>query len=79
MEVFIVTDELKKAYTEGLPAQVLEESDLFFGAVKEAKGADPDMSISYCIYNPRFLGISDLISDHKAEQTGVSMTQYYEF
>lgn len=52
---------------------------LFFGAVREAEGSDPDMSISYCIYNPRFRGVSDVVSDHKAEQIGVSMTQYYEF
>ncbi|MCR5791000.1 MAG: GNAT family N-acetyltransferase [Lachnospiraceae bacterium] len=52
---------------------------LFFGAVQKAKGADPDMSISYCIYNPRFRKVSDLISDQRAEQIGVSMTQYIEF
>ncbi len=52
---------------------------LFFGAMKEAEGSDPDMSISYCIYNPKFRGVSDVVSDHKAEQIGVSVTQYYEF
>ncbi len=52
---------------------------LFFGAINLAKGADPDMSISYCIYNPKLQKVSDLISGGKAEHIGVSVTQYYEF
>ncbi len=52
---------------------------LVFAAINEAGNEDPEMSISYCIYNPKLLKISDLISDQKARKIGVSVTQSYEF
>lgn len=52
---------------------------LAFAAITEAAAADPDMSISYCVYNPKILPVSDAISGRKAKKIGVSVTHFYEF